>query len=210
MTASSPDSPSVRLPVSVAARSTGSSGTETSSTAGELRQILVGIPCGVVLPWWHRMLADRERTLLDAARSCEVNSADASDPSHAAIEAYRAVADRLGSELIAVAAESLVDPVARAIVDGLATVSALEALERCAGWYVAQGLMSQGLAGAVTQTLRSSYTALAPQMATVVAASTSAGLEVPPGGDWACGPGEHTGWPQRCGSESAESLEVRR
>gem|GEM_PF-5804648 len=133
-------------------------------------ELLTAVDSHEVLPWWHRMLADREQTMLDDAQHGELVGVVATGPERAAISISRAVQDRLASESLAVAATSLTEPVARAIAGNLAAVFALDCIDRSSGWYSARGRMTPDLALTVRQTLASRYIMLAPHMSTLLAA----------------------------------------
>ncbi|WP_280384260.1 acyl-CoA dehydrogenase family protein [Nocardia wallacei] len=121
-----------------------------------------------VLPWWHRMLVDREQTMLDDAQEGELHGVVVTGPDRAAIEIAVAVSERLASEALATAADTVTDPIARAIVDDLAAVFALECVDRHAGWFAARGRMTPDLSITITNALARRHASLVPHLSMLV------------------------------------------
>ncbi|MFI7524516.1 acyl-CoA dehydrogenase family protein [Nocardia salmonicida] len=106
------------------------------------------------LPWYVRMLGDREQTLAAGLRSGKYTAAGtAIDRDTAAIELATATGERLATVATIAAASRAADPTARAVLESAAAVYALERIYSRGGWYVAHRQMSSRRAHAVEDEL---------------------------------------------------------
>ncbi len=146
---------------------------------------LTAVDSDTVLQWWHRMLADREHTLLDDACYGDLSGTTATGDNGAAIAIARAVQDRMAPEALATAVQSMSDPAARAIAADVATVFALECIDRDSGWYCARARMTPDLAFTIKQGLVSRYARLAAYIPALLSAFTIPveALDAPMAGD---------------------------
>ncbi|MGW6728795.1 hypothetical protein ACWF9G_23085 [Nocardia sp. NPDC055029] len=102
------------------------------------------------LPWYMRMLTDRELTLAAGLRSGNYDAAGtAIDRDTAAIELATATGERLATVAALAASAHATDPTANAVLESAAAVYALERIYARGGWYVAHRQMSPRRARAV-------------------------------------------------------------
>ena len=131
---------------------------------------LTAVDSDAVLQWWHRMLADREHTMLDDAWHGDLAGTTATGDDGAAIAISRAVQDRMASEALATVVQSMSDPATRAIAADVAMVFALECIDRDSGWYSARARMTPDLAITIKQGLVSRYATLAAYIPALLSA----------------------------------------
>lgn len=95
------------------------------------------------LPWYVRMLADRELAIADGLRRDDYDVAGtAMDRDTAAIELAAATSERLAATAVATAAERCGDRTARSLLESVAAVYALERICERGSWYAAHRQMS--------------------------------------------------------------------
>ncbi|MGW5317807.1 acyl-CoA dehydrogenase family protein [Nocardia thailandica] len=102
------------------------------------------------LPWWIRMLADREQVIAAGLRRGDFTAAGvAVDLDTAAVELAAATSERLAATATFAAALAASDPRARELLESAAAVYALERLDSRGGWYAAHRQLSPRRAGSI-------------------------------------------------------------
>ncbi|WP_454197423.1 acyl-CoA dehydrogenase family protein [Nocardia sp. Marseille-Q1738] len=128
---------------------------------------LPGTP--VVLPWYIRMLIDRERIIHDAVRRGDHESVGAVlGRDSAAIERSTATVERLAATAMYAEALAISDPTARTLALSAAEAYALERIDARGTWYNAHGLMPSERAVTVQSGLRRHYEVLAEHVQILV------------------------------------------
>lgn len=155
-------------------------------------------------PWYLGLLAERERVLTDGLRDGDFRVAGtAIDRDTAAVDLATATGERLAAGAVFAASRATTDGRARAILESVAAVYALERIHDRACWYVANGRLSAGRSRVVEATLLGHHDALAGRIDDLVGAFDIplAELDAPMASadyltwwqDWAARPGSATG-----------------
>ncbi len=147
------------------------------------------------LPWWHLLLITREKALAAAvvAEDETRTVAPSVGPSSYAMDLAGATADRLAVDALAEAARKM-PPEAREMVHTLASVYALERIQRHASWYTATGHLTPDLAAEVERELVRGYRATAGWLPTLVDAFEIPDLGAPIAGDYITEWLDFAGW----------------
>lgn len=129
------------------------------------------------LPWWARMIADREQTLAHDLYIGTDLDADRYDPESpalgrdcTAIDLANTTAVRLAVTAVLIAAEATGDPAAAALATSAAAVHALNYIRSHGTWYAAHKQMPPHRASLIHTELRHHCRVLATDLATLVAA----------------------------------------
>lgn len=95
------------------------------------------------LPWWVRMLADREQVIAAGLRRGDFTAAGtAIDSDTAAVELAAATSERLAATALYAASTTAADAAARELLESAAAVYALERIDRRGAWYAGHRQLS--------------------------------------------------------------------
>ncbi len=123
------------------------------------------------LPWWLRMLADREQVIAQGLRNGSFSAAGtAIDIDTAAIELATATGERLAAAATFTASQRAADTTARAVLEAAAAVYALERIYARGGWFAAHRQLSPRRAHTVEAELLRHRRVLADHIDQLVAA----------------------------------------
>ncbi|WP_188831214.1 hypothetical protein [Nocardia camponoti] len=123
------------------------------------------------LPWWVRMLVEREQVIAAGVRSDNYSAAGtAIDIDTAAIELATATGERLAAAAAFTASQHAADQTARAVLESAAAVFALERIYARGGWFAAHRQLSPRRAHAVEAELLRHRRVLAAHADQLVAA----------------------------------------
>lgn len=107
------------------------------------------------LPWWVRMLTDRELVIAAGLRRGDFTAAGtAIDPDTAAIELAAATSERLAATALYAASIAAADTTARELLESAAAVYALERIDRRGAWYAGHRQLSPRRAQCIHHELR--------------------------------------------------------
>jgi alkylation response protein AidB-like acyl-CoA dehydrogenase len=144
--------------------------------------------------WWITMLCERESIIAAAGRQGKHTGVGAIGPDSFAIVLASATAERLAAQSLAAAAVLDPDPDARAVIENLTAVYALERVLANAGWYTAAGLLTSERAAQAEAELTTCYTALIPHLPTLADAFDIPDLNAPINNDYISAWLEFAGW----------------
>lgn len=154
-------------------------------------------------PWWIAMLCERESTIAAAGRQGTHSGVGAIGPDSFAIVLSSATAERLAAQSLFAAAVREADPSARAVIEDLAAVYALERGLANAGWYAAAGLLTPQRAAQAEAELTKRYTALIAHLPTLAEAFDVPPLSAPISNDYIDAWLRFAGWQSAVGKHAA-------